>query len=292
VKLPDRYEPIVRRGQDLYAWFRDERPDDPFLMRCLRGLLSVDYRDRVLITAGQAFIAVIPLLILVATTLSSDGASELADRFADQLGLDDQTAAEMSELFVAPPGYEAGVSLVGYAIVLWSVTSLGRTLRRTFERRWHLPAATGFAASRDSLFGVLVLVLMGASIAVIGSVVRDVLAFLPVVLFAQFAVSVACWAACIYLFLARRVELHVLLPGALVGGVAQIAAGWAVGIYLPRLIAHDLARYGTIGFSFSIVSWLIVLAGVIVGVAVVSYELSQERAKRAARKAAAGSRPE
>lgn len=283
MKLPDRYQPLVQRGRDLYAWFNDERPDDPILMRCLRGLLSVDYRDRVLITAGQAFIAVIPLLILLASALSSDGASDLAERFAERIGLDDQTADEMESLFRVPPGAEAGVSLVGYAMVLWSVTSLGRTMRRTFERRWQLPPASGFGATRDSLLGVLTLVLMGASIAVIGSVVRDVFAFLPLVLFAQFAVSVACWSVCIHLFLARRVEFRMVLPGALVGAVAQIAAGWAVGIYLPRLIAHDLARYGTIGFSFAIVSWLIVLAGVIAGVAVVSYELSREMEKRAAR---------
>lgn len=287
MKVPDRLQPLVQRGEDLYAWFRDERPDDPFLMRCVRGLLSVEYRDRVLITAGQAFIAVIPLLILLATTLSSDGASDLAEHFADDIGLDDATSEQLADLFTVPPDAASGVSIVGYAIVLWSVSSLGRTMRRTFERRWQLPAATGFAASRDSLLGVLVLVLMGASISVIGSVVGDVLAFLPVVLFAQFAVSVACWAVCIFLFLARRVELRVVLPGAMVGAVAQIAAGWVVSIYLPRAIAHDLARYGTIGFSFSIISWLIVLAGVIVGVAVVSFELSREMANRAARKAAA-----
>lgn len=272
-----RHRQLLARGRELLAWLREEHPEDPVVVRCLRGLLSVDYRDRVLITAGQAFIAVIPLLILLAAAVGSDGAGGFATRFAERFGLDEATAEQLAELFVAPPGTAAGVSLVGYAIVLWSVTSLGRTMRRTFERRWRLPPATGVAASRDGLLGVLVLVLMGASVALIGGVVRDVLAFLPLVLFAQFAVSVACWAICLHLFLCRRVEFRLVLPGAVVGAVAQIGAGWAMGIYLPRLVAHDLARYGAFGFSFTIVSWLIVLAGVVVGVAVVSSELARQR---------------
>jgi uncharacterized BrkB/YihY/UPF0761 family membrane protein len=290
LRVPERFAPLERRVDFLIAWFRDERPDDPFLMRLLRELLSVDFRDRVLIIAGQAFIAVLPLLILLASTLSSDGAAEVAEQMTERLGLDAATADQLELLFTIPPGATSGVSIVGYGLVLWSVTSLGRSIRRSFERRWQLPGATGFAASRDSLLGVLVLLLMGVSIALIGSVVREVLAFLPIVLFSQLAVAVASWALCIHLFLVRRVSLRRVLPGAVVGAVGQIVAGWVVSIYLPRLIAHDVARYGLIGFTFAIVSWLIVLAVVIVGVAALSGEIDREATRRAERKAARAGR--
>src|SRR5204862_369431 len=47
------------------------------------------------------------------------------------------------------------------------------------------------------------------------------------------------------------------------------------GLVMPGLIATDAARYGLIGVTFALVSWLIVLGLTLVAVAVVSAELGR-----------------
>jgi membrane protein len=44
-------------------------------------------------------------------------------------------------------------------------------------------------------------------------------------------------------------------------------------VYVPHLIEVDAQRYGVIGVAFAIVSWLVIVAYLLVGTAVVGAEL-------------------
>jgi hypothetical protein len=167
--------------------------------------------------------------------------------------------------------------VIGLLIVLASVASLARSTRRTFERSWGLPGASGFAAGRDCLLGVLVLLGLVWAVRNLGELVDGVSRWSALVLGAQLLVAVGCWALAVHLFLSRRVPIAALLPGSLYAAVAQAVAATAAGIYLPRLIATDIARYGAIGFSFAMLAWMIIWAAVLVSVAVVGAELGRDR---------------
>lgn len=60
--LRSRREAVTDRGRELL-----DRSADTLPVRAARLFLDIDGRDRVLMLAGQAFIAVIPLLIVAAT---------------------------------------------------------------------------------------------------------------------------------------------------------------------------------------------------------------------------------
>jgi uncharacterized BrkB/YihY/UPF0761 family membrane protein len=244
-------------------------------VRILRVALTVDVRDRVLIIAGQSFIAVVPLLIIVATLLSPVDGVLVADQMAERLDLDDPTAAAIRGVFEKPPDASGGLGIASWILVLVSVGSLARSIRRTFDRAWGLPITHGARHSVDGLLGVLLLVAGGL---VVGWLREEA----PPLVFvaAGVLVSALIWMVTCHLFLGRRVPMRDLVVAAVYAAGAQLVVSWWIGVYLPVVVGRYLTRYGLIGVSFAIVTWLIVIAALLVSVAVVSAEVAPAPARR------------
>jgi membrane protein len=66
-----------------------------------------------------------------------------------------------------------------------------------------------------------------------------------------------------------------LVPGALVSGVLGALLGVASSVYVPVLMEWSARRYGLIGVAFSLQSWMLVFAFVIVIGAVVGAAMSE-----------------
>ncbi|WP_028660689.1 YhjD/YihY/BrkB family envelope integrity protein [Nocardioides insulae] len=275
-----RLDWAVARGRWLSSFLRVVDPKAPYLWRIVQGHVIVDFRDRLIIISGQAFVALIPLLIVIASALSANGAAQLAERFSERFGLDQATTKELMALFDPPPETTSYIGLFGLILMMVSVASLGRGIRRTFESRWRMEPAIGSRSTMLSLLGVGLLVVMGASIAFVARAYREVLGGLPGVVLVQFVISVVLWVLCILLFTSFRATWRLALPGAIYAAVAQIVCGWVVQIYMPRLIVIDVMRYGAIGFSFALISWLLVVAVMVASIAVVSGETATEIRRR------------
>lgn len=267
----------VDRVRDLALDLMREQPGDPVWLRAVRAHLSVDVRDRVLMLAGQAFIALVPLLVVTATIMTSSDGQGLADYFIGKFDLTGTAAETMHLLFTRPPDVVSGVSVLSLVIVLFSVNSFARTLRRTVDRAWRLPYL-GFRGAPYGVLGVLLMVGASALVTWVAGIARDAglgsLVIVPLLL----GFAVLGWALVLHLLLARRVPFRALWPGAAYGALAQIAAGWGSGLYLPGLIGRNSERYGVIGVAVGLVWWLVVLAAVMVSVSVVSAELGRARA--------------
>lgn len=271
-----RIADLVARGRALVLDLARERPGDPVWLRCVRGHIDVEFRDRVFALAGQAFMALVPLLIVAATVASSSDGLQVAEYFVDKFGLTGTSADAMRSLFTRPPDAVSGTSVLSVAIVLFSVNSFSRTVRRTMDKTWRLPYL-GMRGSAYGLGGVLLMVgASGLAASLSGLAERWGLpwaAALPI----QFGFSVLFWTAVLHLLLARRVPVAALWPGAIYGSVAQTAAGVASSVYLPGLIGRNSERYGVIGVAVALVWWLVILAAVVVSVSVVSAELGRRR---------------
>lgn len=267
----------VDRVRDLALDLMREQPGDPVWLRAVRAHLSVDVRDRVLMLAGQAFIALVPLLIVTATIMTSSDGQGVADYFIRKFELTGTAAETMHLLFTRPPDVVSGTSLLSVLIVLFSVNSFARTLRRTVDQAWGLPYI-GFRGAPYGLLGVLLMVGASALVTWVGGIARGAglgsLVIVPLLL----GVAVLGWAVVLHLLLGRRVPFRALWPGAVYGAVAQTAAGWGSGLYLPALIGRNSERYGVIGVAVGLVWWLVVLTAVMVSVSVVSAELGRARA--------------
>ncbi|QYJ04829.1 YihY/virulence factor BrkB family protein [Nocardioides panacisoli] len=259
---PRRRHSWAQRGRRLY----DELVDTP-AGQLLVALREVQLRDRALTLAGQAFIALVPLLIVVASWIGTTGGAEVAEWLVDRFELSGEAASAARALFSRPPDPTGGISVLGLVILLVSVNSFGRALQRTFEAAWRLPHRGPGRALRGAL-GTATLIASIAVVAIVTGFSRDLpggpLLAVPV----QLAVAIPCWWLLTRLLLNLRVGWRACLPGAVLGAVSQVLTGWAGSIYVPLLIERDAARYGVVGVAVALVSWLVVIAFVAVASAV------------------------
>ncbi len=249
--------PRVRRLYD--------RTNRSLVGRLARRFVAASGYDRALALATQAFVALVPASILAIGYLPGERA-DVGDLVVHRLGLTGEAAAAVQEMAQAPvdpgpPGLVAGVLLI-------VVTGLGftRALQRLHVAAWALPPL----GARGYLYGVLaVLALVVAVVACVVIETHDPIG--PVV---QAVVAVAAWLPIQRLLLGGRVSMRRLLPGAVVIGVGQTAVMLLSGPFLRAAVASQTGRFGMLGVAFVVVSWLLLLAYLLVGAAVLSAEMA------------------
>jgi hypothetical protein len=75
---------------------------DSIVVACLLRFVEIRARDRILVLAGQAFTALVPLFILVATFGPNDGTT--GRRMIERFHLSGSAAEAVRTLFTRPPG--------------------------------------------------------------------------------------------------------------------------------------------------------------------------------------------
>jgi membrane protein len=257
----------AQRGSELVSQAESSLP-----IRCFRRFVSINGRDRALVLGGQAFTTIIPLLIVVAAASRQEGTIVVADRLADRFHVTGASAQAIRTLFERPPGATGSITIAGLVVVVFSLLSLTRSLQRTYEAAWRLPPI----GVRGTLNGVTAIGLLITSILVLSLLVGalrqlpagSVLAFLVRVLF-----STVLWLGLQSLLLSRRVPIRRLLPGSIVIGAGNAVLSLYSALWMPRLIETNAARYGIIGITFALLTWLILVCFCLVVAAVLSAEI-------------------
>ncbi len=260
--------------EKLRAWTQP-RPTDPVVVRCVRRLAAADARDRVLILAGQAFIALIPLGIVIASLSTHARGDAMASYLIKRFDLDGAVAATVHTLF-SNTRHGGGLTLASIVILLFSVNSFSRSVRRTVEMAWELPKG-GVRGTRDGFIGVLIAVVLTSLFGSLNIAAGDGLVLQVLLAVPQLVLGYLGWKYAQWFLLTRRIPLSALVPGAIVGSVVQLLAGKVSSVYMPHLIARNAEKYGVIGVSFSLVTWLVIAAAVIVCVAIVGAEFGRRR---------------
>jgi membrane protein len=238
--------------------------------RCVARFLRIEGTNRGLVIGGQAFTTLIPFLIIAAGT----GSHSVGDSLILRLRLSGDSAQAMRTLFDRPPDATGVMSVAGLVVLVSALFSLTRALQRTYEAAWELPRR-GLPGTLSGIGGTSLLIAQLLVLALFASALRGVPAGSYITGVVRFAVAVPMWLVLQYLLLSRRVPARALLPGAVVAAAGQLGVMVASGVWMPRLIATDAARYGLIGVTFALVSWLILLGLVVVAGAVVSAELGR-----------------
>jgi membrane protein len=240
-----------------------------FLVACLLRFIRISGRDRILVLAGQGFTAVIPLLILLAAFAPND--DPLPDRLTERFGLTGEAETAVRTLFTRPPDATGAFTIGSVVLLFFSVLSFAKYLQRVFEAAWELPSL-GWRGQLDGLAGVALMLTQVVALGLLSSLVRR----LPGGGFLSFVVStclaVVLWLQLQRLLLSRRVSRRKLLPGALTAGLAQAVAAVYSTVWMPHLVSSNAERYGVIGVTFALLTWLIVVSAGIVVAAVVSAE--------------------
>ena len=92
------------------------RPAVEFGRRCLARFIELEGFDRGMALAGQAFAALLPLLIVI-SALSPDDGRDVTDTLIEEFRLSGSAADALSTALARPTGPESGVSVLSFAIL-------------------------------------------------------------------------------------------------------------------------------------------------------------------------------
>jgi membrane protein len=243
------------------------------LRHAARRFIAIDGYDRGLALAAQAFVAVVPLLVVVASW-SPSGAGSIAGG----LGLERPAADAVRALVARPPGPAEPLTIVGLAVLVLSVLGFARTMQRTFEAAWDLPRSglrgygpglLGAAAFVGEVIGLVVLARLLAPLHPPG--------FTAPLLWTVAATLV--WWPVQRLLVGGRVPWRDLAPGAAVTGAGQAVVMGLASVAFEPALARQQERFGALGVAATIVTGLTVLGVLLVVGAVLGATLSgRERA--------------
>lgn len=240
-------------------------------LRSLHRYLSINGTERAVVLAGQTFSAVIPLLIVVSTVVSSKGGLQIADDLTRRFHLSGNAADAVHTLFAQPPGTTQSITVGSVLLLVVSGLSMSRTLQRIYEAAWQLPPR-GLRGTLGGLAALGLLLTQILLLSLLAGFLHSAPASSVLTLAVRSVVSVALWLALQYLLLGRRVAWRRLIPGAVAAGVGQQGIAALSTLWIPHVIERNATRYGAIGVSFALLSWLVLIALVLVLAAAVSVE--------------------
>jgi membrane protein len=247
----------------------------------LEGFIDLQGFDRAVALAGQAFTALIPLLIVYSAVTSKASGSDFADRIIDAFDLKGASAANVQQAFAPSDTVQSSVSSLGAVILVFSALSFTRALQRLYQFAWEQPSL-GMRAAKWGLIWLAIIVL---AVTVRPLLLAPVHGLTLVVV--SIGISGLLWLITPYVLLARRVPWRRLAPTAVLTGVGMTALGLASAIWMPHSIATTAGQFGTIGIAFALLSWLVgyglVLVVMAAGGVVIDVRVREYRERRALR---------
>jgi membrane protein len=236
--------------------------------------------DRAVALAGQAFTALVPLLIVYSAIVSQRTGRDFADELVRVFGLKGAAASDLRRAFAPPTEVTSQVSALGAFLLITAALSFTRALQRLYQFAWDQPSL-GLRAGKWGLIWLAAAVLL---VTLRPIVLHSVHGALVVVLSLVFAATF--WLVTPAVLLARRVAWRRLLPTALLTGFGMTALSICSAIWMPRSVAKSAQQFGVMGVAFAILGWLVaagfvLVAGAACG-AVIDKRLSSRKRRRAA----------
>ena len=241
--------------------------DSPVGLRTLHILdrvKALELLDRCYTLAAQTFVALLPLVLVLAALLTSEGEeSVIAEDLITRFGLVGAGEQAMRQLIVVSQG---GIYWLGVLIILYSAFSLSKRLGRAYNAAWGTPQLPPSEQWRG-------LVWIGLQVTMIYTVteLRGILRVSgPIATVASAGLILLVWFVGEYLtqsLLTRRAVARdrLLLAAGLVtvGRLGVVVWG---GLYLSAALSRQAESYGPIGVVFGLftslfASWVAILGG-------------------------------
>jgi membrane protein len=262
-ELSDQPETTRPRTQTLSVAWR-ARYDRSFARDVLRGLGAVDFADRIIIFGACLLVSVMPVII----ALSAFTSHRIQDDITRHLGLGAQGRRIVDGLFKASVTSLNLAVLVSVVLSFAGTIAVARSVQVMYERAFAYPPLANAQGWLRCL--VCVVAMSGVVIADgaiertliddVGHVVFGVVQLVPFTLFFW-------WS--IHFLLGGREPWRRVLAAAIATGLFWIGLGVFAAFYFSSTIVSDSTTYGTIGVTFTLVTWLIAIGAVLTFGAVV-----------------------
>jgi membrane protein len=231
------------------AWVR--RRVAPFAER----LVEVELFDRSVAIASQAFVALIPLMVVAAALLPYARRSSFADSIVQRFELTGDSADAVRMVFAQPADVESTLSVVGLLLLVVSALSFCRALQRLYEKSWRL-APKGMRGTPRHLAWLAMACLYTSVATTLNTAASNWLGTGGRLVVA-FSLSFLIWLWTPYLLLSKRVARRDLRWTGALTATGMVAFSVVSVFYMPQTIAESAHRFGSIGIAIAMVSWLI-----------------------------------
>lgn len=219
--------------------------------------------------AGQAFAALLPLMVVV-NAASPDSGRDVADALIEEFRLSG-SAAEALKGVLSPDDREVPATVAGVALLMISALSFTRALQRLYVRVWHLEPM----GLRGNAWGALWLIGFIAFASLEAFVAVD-LEGLPATLIAL-ALATLLWSLTPWVLVGLRLPWRRLLPQALLTAAGLGAVSTSAVLYAPRIVSSAERDFGVFGVAFALLTLLFVLASILVVAAALGATLAESR---------------
>ena len=243
VPMRDRVAVLRSRLERLLLW------------RVWERMLEIEFVDRSVALAGKAFVSFFPLVIVVAAFMPDGVRSAIITTVTAKLGIKGGDALTTTrEAFVSSDDVRKATGFLGLLLTIFFATSFTTALQRVYLRAWRRPPRNRAGAYRRGAAWLLA-VLVGA--AVLGGLRGALGGPLGLGLFAVVslvAVSGLWWFTAWFLLLGD-VRARVLLPSAIVTGLAMSLYAVSATVWMPSVVTDNEAQFGFFGVALSLVAW-------------------------------------
>ena len=270
----------AERSDDLTAF--SQRVMDSFLGRSILRFVFMEGFDRSIVLSAQAFTALIPLFIVVASLAPAGEEDLISQAIIDRFALTGESAAAVEQLFTTPPGATSSVSVFSAFLLLYSGVAFTRRLQRMYRAAWGQEKV----GVRSTVFATLGLLALVTEV-VVAYGIRAIVEHFPLdwlwAIPLSAATGLVLWTSIPYLLLDRQVHWRRLLVTGGASAAAMTVFPVATPIYMPEMMTRATNEFGLFGITITLIGWLLAAAFVIVACAA-----DRRRVRRLGRAVAGG----
>jgi uncharacterized membrane protein YvlD (DUF360 family) len=262
--------------------FSAERSDDvtalahrvmsSFVGRSIVRFVRMEGFDRSIVLSAQAFTALIPLFIVVASAAPAGQEDVISAQIIKRFALTGEPAAAVEQLFTTPPGVTSSVSVFSASMLLYSGVAFTRRMQRMYRAAW----GQRKVGVRSTVFATLGLLALVTEV-MVASGVRAIANQLPLdwlwAILLSLATGLLLWTSIPYLLLDRQVHWRRLLVTGGTSAASVTVFAIATPIYMPTLMEHATSDFGLFGITITLIGYLIAVFFVLVACAAVGAEL-------------------
>jgi membrane protein len=251
----------AERSDDLAAL--SQRVRDSFIGRSILRFVKMEGFDRCIVLSAQAFTALIPLFIIVASAAPAGQEDAISEGIVKRFALSGASAEAVEQLFTTPPGVSSGVTVFSALLLVYSGVAFTRRLQRMFRAAWDQEKA-GIRSTLFATLGLAALVLeMLVAYAIRGFTSNFPLEWLWAIPISA-ATGLVLWTSIPYLLLDRQVHWRRLLVSGGTTAVGMTVFTIGTPIYMPDLVTRSTEEFGLFGITITIIGWLLAVAFVLV----------------------------
>lgn len=246
----------------------------PTLGRLLSEFVRIEFIDRCMLIAAQGLLALVPMLIVLAAFFPRLTAGAL-DQLTAAAGLGTAGSDTMSgQLDSSQVRAQTGV--VGIVVTIFSATSFARALQRMYERVWDRSHIGGLAGTRRCFLWLVGWLVVLQGVAAARALLGGGLLGSTLGIGVNTVAMCGIWWLTAWLLLFGRVGWWQLAVGAVLAGTLTVIYSRATALLMPPYVAASTRQFGTLGLILALSTWLIGIAAVLVGSALVGRVVTDE----------------